>query len=206
MDVLDVYVALVPSADMAEKLTPSEREREVREIKNERVMREKYFVWRLLDAALRSSLGISCEEARLYKSSTGKWCSPLCEISLSHSGGVIAVAVSSRPVGVDLELSVRPRAERFAERIMKDSELSALALLQNEEKARYLTHCWTKKEALFKMSGGEAFVPSEYDSESETVKSFELCVGDKEITLAVASEICSSAAIKIQKYESDGFC
>jgi phosphopantetheine--protein transferase-like protein len=199
MDIIDVYVASVPSTDMSGMLAPPEREREVREVKNETLRREKYFVWRLLDSALRSSLGISCGEARLYKSGTGKWCSPLCEISLAHSGGVIAAAVSSRPVGIDLELAVTPRAERFAERIMTPRELSAFSEIANEEKASYLTRCWTKKEALFKMSGGDCFVPSEYDSMSDCAECFEICVGAKSVTLAVASEIRGLTSVKIIK-------
>ncbi len=185
---LDVYVSPMPTSEPQGTLVPSERDAEVKAVGSERVRREKHFVWRLLEEALRSSLSLTLDEAGLYKSESGKWLSRVCEISLSHSGELLAVAVSSLPVGIDIEGIIEPRAARFAERVLTPAELSHYESLQRGEREIYLTECWTKKEARFKMSGSSAFVPNAYESSGESSASRIIEHRGKSYVLAVASE------------------
>ncbi len=187
-DFLDVYVATLQDSATDEALVPKERDDEVRATKNGSLQREKYFVWRLLESALMSSLGLTLGEAGLYKSDGGKWLSHSCEISLSHSGELIAVAISSAPCGIDVEKIICQSSPRFAERTLTEKELARYSSLAEDDGRLYLTECWTKKEALFKCENLNAFVPRKYDSESPNAvcRHIELC--GKTYVLAVASE------------------
>lgn len=159
---LDLYIAEMPDGDIRAPLTPPEREREVRAVGAESVRREKYFVWRLLEYAIRHSFGMSIEDAHLVKRESGKWTSEYFYLSLSHSGAALAVAVSTSPVGVDIEKIIEPRAQSFALRVLGESEYEKYESLTPKERPLFLTECWTRKESEFKMGDGEAFIPKKY--------------------------------------------
>lgn len=71
-------------------------------------------------------------------------------ISLSHSRGFICFAISSYPVGIDLEASTKQRDfKALAEVFMNDEELGYL--IQNESmQADYFYRIWCAKEAYYK--------------------------------------------------------
>ena len=72
----------------------------------------------------------------------------------SDSGEFVAVALSSREVGIDIEL-LRPfrRSQRLARRICTDRELEALARFSEEQRGAQLLRLWTCKEAALKAVG-----------------------------------------------------
>ena len=195
-EMLDVYVMALSDAPIDEPLVPRERDDEVRAIGSELVRREKYFVWRLLESALWSSLGINICDAGLKKSGSGKWHSDVCELSISHGGGLVAVALSSSAVGIDVQELTEPRSPRFAERIMTDAEFVGYSLLDGAEATSYLTECWTRKEALFKMHDLDAFVPRDYDSSDARVTSRRVNLSGKECVISVASDAIDALEFK----------
>ena len=67
------------------------------------------------------------------------------EISISHCAGLVAVADSKNPVGVDVEI-VEERVARVRERVFSDEELRYMgsSLVAS-------TIAWTAKEALYKL-------------------------------------------------------
>ena len=197
-EMLDVYVRALPDRPMDIPLVPKERDDEVRAVGSDLVKREKYFAWRLLETALWSSLGISIADAELRKGENGKWHSDVCELSISHGGGLIAVALSSNEVGIDVQELVEARSPRFAERIMTDAEFVGYSLLDGREAQEYLTECWTRKEALFKMRNLSAFVPRDYESNDARVISKPLCLSGRECILSVASECIEALELKIE--------
>jgi phosphopantetheinyl transferase len=197
-EMLDIYVIALPDAPIDKPLVPAERDDEVRAIGSELVRREKYFAWRLLETALWSSLGISIVDAGLRKGENGKWHSDACELSITHGGGFVAVAISSFAVGIDVQELVEARSTRFAERIMTDAEFVRYSLLDGDDARRYLTECWTRKEALFKMRDLTAFVPRDYESNDERVVSKALCLSGKECVLSVASEYIEALEFKTE--------
>lgn len=87
----------------------------------------------------------------LHYSENGK---PLADngfVSISHSGDMVAVALSSLPVGVDIEkLGVRFDFNRLASRFFADGELQYF--LESPTEYRFL-EIWTKKEAYSKITG-----------------------------------------------------
>ncbi len=76
--------------------------------------------------------------------------------SLSHSGFLLALAVSRLPeVGVDLEAGGRSRpVERIAARCFSEAERAALAALPAAERPGRFLALWTLKEACAKALGG----------------------------------------------------
>jgi 4'-phosphopantetheinyl transferase len=76
------------------------------------------------------------------------------EVNLSHSGDLAFLAVSRRPVGVDVE-QVRPEIETTAlARHFSPQEAEALESMPDELRVSAFTAMWTRKEALVKARGG----------------------------------------------------
>ncbi|MDE5745889.1 MAG: hypothetical protein K2H84_09610 [Paramuribaculum sp.] len=65
-------------------------------------------------------------------------------ISISHGGGYAVMAVSDKPIGVDIE-APREQLERIRHKFMRV-----------EDSAASLLHAWTAKEAAFKASGNSS--------------------------------------------------
>ncbi|MER8002637.1 4'-phosphopantetheinyl transferase superfamily protein [Streptomyces sp. NPDC095613] len=75
-------------------------------------------------------------------------------ISLSHTGGLLAVAVSALgPVGVDTERAGRPTGPELAGRVCAPGELLHLAGLPARDHADAVLRLWTLKEAYVKALG-----------------------------------------------------
>ena len=100
--------------------------------------------------ALSDQCGIPLEEISLKRTERGK---PYAEgltlhFSISHSGDFAAVAVSDRPIGIDIEV-LRPADPRLSQRI-------------GAEPNRFFEE-WTAKEAHFKIYGDPNFKAIPYN-------------------------------------------
>ena len=183
----DVYLALLPCGECDEPLYPEERDTLVKSTANPRVRRERYFVWRLLEVAIRRSLGLELSEIGLRREGE-RWTSELADISLSH-GGALAVAVSGAPVGVDIEsLSGDSDTARLAERFFSDAERAEYYAAPEEERRAAFLRIWTAKEAIFKSQRSTAFAPSEVDSGASRVHSRTVRLGEEDFILSVVTE------------------
>lgn len=74
----------------------------------------------------------------------------LPHISATHSNSHIGLAVSDRPVGVDLEAE-RPQMLRIESKFVHPEEL---LLAGNGERTLFIRMAWGAKESLFKLEGG----------------------------------------------------
>ncbi|HEV2254368.1 MAG TPA: 4'-phosphopantetheinyl transferase superfamily protein [Streptosporangiaceae bacterium] len=88
------------------------------------------------------------------------------EFSISHSGDLVAVAVATAPVGVDVEqLDGRERElgggdpVTLARMVLADEERAALAAVDPKGRARAFLVAWTRKEAVTKARGDGLRVP-----------------------------------------------
>ena len=72
--------------------------------------------------------------------------------SLSHCKEAIAVTISDKPIGIDVE-SIRPAKEELIARVMSEGERRELSELSGEQKDRMFTRLWTRKEAIVKAQG-----------------------------------------------------
>ena len=83
------------------------------------------------------------------------------ELSVAHSGDLVAVAVATAPVGVDVEqLEGRTRPlggdgdpDALARLTLADTERAALAAVPPPGRARAFLVAWTRKEAVTKATG-----------------------------------------------------
>jgi len=183
-----VYLAHLPETECDLPLFPEERDRAVRAVTNPLLRREKYYVWRLLELAVRASLGAELTEIGLRQEGEG-WTSEAADISLSHGGGALAVALSDSPVGIDIEpLSGEGDGRRLADRFFSDGERERyLAAPENERREAFL-RIWTAKEAVFKSRRESVFAPSAVDSSGERLYTACVRLGDGDYILSVASE------------------
>ena len=163
-----VYVATIPETEMLDELYPRQRQSDVDACSNLRVRREKYFVWKLLEIALKENFGVDIKDLTFQKNENKKWSCDKYFFSLSHTDGALAVAVSRENVGVDIEV-VRPRHSGIEEHFMTRTELALLdTLTSDDERCEYIIRKWTEKESVFKTLDRPSFSPTaietaEYD-------------------------------------------
>lgn len=180
MPCINVYVAEV-SRFADNTVLPAYAAKELKKITSERVIAEKRAGYGLLKyAADRMDGKLNIKKCTLSK--TGKPEHKSFCFSISHSDGLAAAAVSSAPVGIDIEAeSVFAERERFGQLILHESEKA----LEND-----MLHIWTKKEAIFKQRGTEAqFRPNETDTTTANTKSFRLSFGGKSFILTIAADV-----------------
>lgn len=183
---IDIYTAEIPQNIPLSTLYPPAREEEISACKNEKVRREKYCVWKLLEYAVERSLGKKLNGARFTKTPSGKWQSPLCEFSLSHSKNAVAVAISTQPVGVDIEIFRPEKLQGLAEKFLTPPEF---AVYENtERKAEYLFEKWTQKESIFKRLGDCAVPAFRIDSENFSTLTREIEIAGERYFLSVSAE------------------
>ncbi|MBE5745108.1 MAG: 4'-phosphopantetheinyl transferase superfamily protein [Clostridiales bacterium] len=160
---IDVYVGVIPTAVETFPVQCAARNDEIAACKSEKTRREKYCVWKLLEYALRDTFGKENAPKTFEKRDGGKWTAEGCCFSLSHGGNVVAVAVSSKTVGVDVERK-RDKLLRAREKYLTDDEKKAFALLREEQRLPFLLERWTQKESIFKEYGQGAFLPKQIDT------------------------------------------
>ena len=188
MPLVDVYIASLPEDVSIGDVECKARREEIAAISNEKVKREKYFVWKLLRYALERSFGVKGKKLELKKESYGGWSAGDVSVSLSHSKNALAVAVSRSAVGVDIEHVRSPRVEKTAERIMNDSELSEYENTPFEQKEEKFIEIWTAKEAVFKSKKEASFVPKEINTLSSSFKTDSITVCGEKYVWSVATD------------------
>ncbi|MCF0194999.1 MAG: 4'-phosphopantetheinyl transferase superfamily protein, partial [Bacteroidaceae bacterium] len=124
------------------------RREKVREIRHEATRRQSVAAYLLLCKAL------GMEKPVFTYTETGKPLlrdHPEVHFSMSHCRGAVAVAVSDRPVGIDIE-GIRERLDASLVRYtMNDDEVREIEEAEHRETA--FMRLWTRKEALVKMTG-----------------------------------------------------
>ncbi len=125
---------------------PINRREYVNSFNDDKSRSDRIAVWLLLYYALKRA-GLDDKKLTFSVSSSGKWflSGNELEFSLSHSGNIIAVAISDTLVGVDVE--------KCTEKILKLEKKLTYIDLSNLDKGRKidkLTELWTIKEAIFK--------------------------------------------------------
>lgn len=75
---------------------------------------------------------------------------PHIYFSLSHSGNFVALAISDKEVGIDIE-KLRPAKDNLINRVCSQNEIDAISNSENPHIK--FTEIWTKKEAYLKALG-----------------------------------------------------
>lgn len=157
---LFVFVSEIPDGDdLPEVISPSRLDY-LYALKNRDRARESGYAWRLLERGVETALGIPADRAAYSRLSCGRWASDAFRLSLSHTKGACAAAVSSSEVGVDVELIREPRSDSFPRRALTKAEYREYERLADGERVDFLIQKWTEKEASYKAGGDDVtFVP-----------------------------------------------
>lgn len=185
---IDVYLASLPTSEPSRSLSCKERQSEIDGISNERVRREKYYVWRLLEYAIKNSLGADASRLCFTKGENNKWKAEGFELSLSHSGNALAVAISDRAVGVDVERIRVKNAERLADYTLTKSERAEYEKITERERDEWLICKWCAKEAIFKSMDEDSFKPSAIEIGEFFFDVRAILVENEKYILSVAAE------------------
>ncbi len=185
----DVYIALIPQRKIGEVL-PRLRQEQIEGTVHPELKQQRYYAWKLLEYALQHSFGYKMKDVHFSRTERGKWTCEECFFSLSHTQDAVAVAVSEKPVGVDLECTDRSIRPGLAEKILTDEEKQQLP--QQNENA-YLLNMWCAKESLFKAGSDPVFCPEKLSA--DRAKTQKVHLGEKEYCLAVASDELRSLTI-----------
>lgn len=173
-----VYVRTWPFDVDNENVYPEDRFLEINNCTNEKVKGQKFYAWKLLEQAIEEVYGIKLEDIGVVKEGQ-KWNADKCQISISHSGNVVAIAVSEQPVGVDIEEENIDRFEKLRARIVhKDEVLDGVNLCV----------LWTMKEAVFKRYNRGVFNPRKINTNTENVVGKVLEINNKKYAISVSVE------------------
>ena len=163
----DVYIAAIGQGPI-EPVCPPVRQARIEAAANEKQRRQRYFAWKLLEFALENSFGLRLEQQEFSVDKNGKWCCGACFFSLSHSREAVAVAVSDRPVGVDIECLNRNILPGLAHKILTQRELLAYHALDAEKQKIFLLEKWCAKESIYKKDS-RPFAPRQTETEGNAV-------------------------------------
>lgn len=186
LPVLDVYLAKIPQDVIVKDLCVKQRNKEINGCGSEKVKIEKYCVFKLLEYALERSFGFKMPKIKLTKNKAGRWECAECYFSLSHTDNVVCVALSRKPVGVDVESSSVKKEQAFANKILTESELNEYNLAS--DKQTYLSEKWSQKESIFKTLDKPCFSPNTIETKEYTTKVEKVEAFDESFILAVANQ------------------
>lgn len=181
-----VFYSPVGEVDPMTPIYPRERLLEISSCRSESVKKEKIAVWKLLEKAVREFLNLDFDNLEFTKTPNGKWICPEFYFSLSHSGDIIAVAISRDPVGVDVQ-KFRLIRQGLAERILTENELAAFESVPPDKREEFIHCAWAGKESAFKRDGGECLAPRQRETEGAGVTTFLFEYGNEKYVLAVAA-------------------
>ena len=100
-------------------------------------------IWRLLDTVVLRDFGVELNSLHPKKTETGRWIFDNYFISMSHSRGYYAIAISSEPIGIDVQKDVESLGLPF--RWSKEEQ----DFFSDKITEKFVTF-WTRKEALYK--------------------------------------------------------
>ena len=121
------------------------------------------------------------------KDENGAWRADGVEFSLSHSEGMLAVAISHAPVGIDIE-RIRPLHDAaLANKLLTETEHTIFKRLPAPRQNEYLITCFSGKEAVFKKEKGGLRL-SEIDTTTAKVTTQVLSVDGETFALAIATD------------------
>lgn len=175
---ISVFVRKLPW-DTSKRVASIERQSYIDSCSNDRVRNQRLFVWKLLEEAIEQSLGMDPHNIVFHSDDGRWWCEEFC-FSLSHTGDIVAVALSDTPVGIDIEYRNNDKFDRISvDRICIDSEL-----IDGVD----IPSLWTAKEALFKKSYRKIFRPREINTTQQFNACYDLSIGDQKLIMCVASD------------------
>ena len=199
---IDVYLARIPSPSLTGRVLCEARHQEIEATRHPAAKAQKYYVWRLLETAIQTSLGVPVDQLHFEKQANGRWVvtnapMPIC-FSLSHCEDAVAVALSHTPVGVDIEHSDRVLTPALADKVLTSNEREIYHSLANEAREDYLLRAWVGKESRYKCCGQGSFCPREIVLDPTKTIVQTALLGEYNIIIAVTAEQLQNVRLKTE--------
>lgn len=182
-----VYFSKITNA--TEKIAyPIERQAEIDGAQSQKVKNEKYSSWKLLEYGVKDVYNKDLSQFSFKKLQSGKWVSDGFYFSISHSKNLVCVAISDKPIGVDIE-----NLEEFEKKVANKKDVlwkkiaceKEYEIIKNPSIGR-LTAFWTKKESIYKCQNEDlSFIPSAIDSNFYSVLCKEFKFGGERYVVSI---------------------
>ena len=179
-----VIYAPTKDVDTSAPVHPIERYKEIRGCKSDKTRTEKYLVWKLLEHMVKNYTTLDFANLRFTKTDNGKWICPEIYFSLSHTDGLVCVALSNEPIGVDAEALREIRPELSA-RILTAREREDMTDVPPWQISEHLLRAWVTKESIFKRDGGTALLPNSIETDEYPTSLKRVTLGTREYFISV---------------------
>ena len=189
-----IYYAKIPQKYTEERVYPLARQKDIDGTTNQKVKEQKYFVWKLLSLSLFHIFGMDMKQFNIRKTASGKWVCKDIYFSLTHSKKVVAVAISNKPVGIDLQAIVSVKSG-LENKILTADEKAEYNKLLVEEKQHYLITKWAQKESVFKMQNKLSFKPSSIETSKYSFITHSFTVGETDFILSASGKDLTGARV-----------
>ena len=163
-----LYIASVCDGLDSRDIYPEQRRKEIESVSNGQLKMQKISSWKLLEKAVKNCFGLAFSNLQFAKNEYGKWECDKLQFSLSHTNEMVAVALSDKPVGVDIE-----SVENFNKRDTKNLAKKIFCTGENAQDNAELLKLWTGKESIYKYKGGGVFSPNKIRVSDYPVKTIE---------------------------------
>ncbi len=188
-----VYLGQIPNNLIINGFNCEKRNEQIRSAKSQKIKKQKYWSWKILLYAIKDYFGFDEADVEFSLEKNGKWSCDKCFFSITHSNGVVAVAVSKRPVGVDIEDETEFKKRRDLCEVKRLALKAKIPINEYVSPYNDFLKGWVLKEAAYKLSGLGGFVPANIEIDGngsfKIVEKFE-----KTLYLALAGrefeEIC----------------
>ena len=191
------FVATIPSDLVFSAVYPQERDKEISALSSQKAKAEKFFAWKLLLQAIKRVTQKDASVVKFEKQPSGKWTCDACHFSISHRDGVVAVSLSSTPVGVDIEPVNGVKNNHIAKKILSSVEQKRYDVLPKSCQNSFLTEIWTKKESIFKMTNDGTYSFNSYSADEFFTHTKVIDILDRQFVLSVATERNSDVDVQI---------
>lgn len=193
-----VYYANVENLNIENYLSklPQARQEKIAKYKFEKDIKLSIGVWIILEKAMKlHQINVSKYEVEVSEKGKPSFKDCPLQFSLSHSGTYVLVAISSSPVGADIQ-EMRDFNDKMINYISDEDDLKYIDSQNDKRDAFYKV--WTFKEALVKKSG-EGFSTQikkiKIDYRSNQLFEYNLIPNYK---IAIASELPISKPIELE--------
>lgn len=185
MNIVNLYIACITHSPIT-TVFPPERNEYINSANIKETVEQRFFVWKLLEYALKQSFNLAIENLH-FSVQNGKWGCKECFFSLSHSENIVAVAVSTSPVGMDIETATRIVSPNLSKKILTQNELEAFKSIDKKQQSEYLLKKWCAKESIFKAKNEKVFHPKDIETEKYICQGKSL-IDNKQLFYAVATK------------------
>lgn len=152
-----IYYYVIPSSVDKElyntkiTLLPQKVKQKIESCKNLNKKMQSFFAWLLVDKIF-ADFGYCLNSSNLYYNENGKPIIDNINFNITHTNGLVSVAISNKSVGVDAEI-IKDKRVSLSSTFFTESEIDYINGSESETFYQKYLEIWTKKEAVIKANG-----------------------------------------------------